>query len=282
MHKGKQLQHRTTFQQFLKAHPTLADDLSRWDIDQDDRHADINCWMKDGTKVDYQLAEWLHAEQMSDSLSRARTQQAILEELRCRYPGPPPSLKYGVCLLLRSDLRRLDRQDISQLADEFGELVGEATTARAGRREWHQGYPYRAFDNYPAVGKYLLEAHFDWLKTSGQPIFSEQWIVFEPDGGAYDPSEAYRTAVDTVLKKGSHYGVSGTPFDLILHFSRAYLHNAPFHSLETPTFEDLAKKMSEDRRTTNLRTFGSIYLLNELEPNPEVFRINPQFERCTR
>ena len=61
---------RYTFESFLVAAPEIAIRVEAWDVDMDDKHAEINCAMKGGTRLDFQLVEWLGAEQMRQSVGK--------------------------------------------------------------------------------------------------------------------------------------------------------------------------------------------------------------------
>ncbi len=277
---------RHTFELFLKAYPALAAkvDEDKWDVNEERRHGengDISCWMKDGSRVDYQLAAWLDPEQTRNSKTREEAEKAILSKLLSCFPKPLQNL-HSVFLSPQPKISSPNDRELSLLAKEFGELMDEVSAELPQDPEWQpaQGYPWRDFDKkkYKIVGKYISEAIFNFLT----PI--SQWIVFESPGGCYDPLDAFNTLIKRLEDKASHYGKVEGAFDLVLHYSDAYLYNTPYRGIQTPTFEDVARKVSkgiqEHQYAMNRNQFRYMYLLNELGPDPQAFCIYPKFNPC--
>lgn len=270
----------TTFKLFLEAYPELAALVHEWNVDGCDQHADINCSMKDGSRVDYQLAEWRDGEQTSKFVRRGRTEKEILTKLLSLYPKSPQNI-HSVLLSFHLEIPSLNDRELTQLAEEFGRLIHEVAADLLDHPEWQttQGYPCNDFKKYLAFGKYISWANFNL------PIQSDQWLTFELPGGSYDPADALKTLLRTLQDKVAHYGPVRIPLNLILHYSNAYLDNTPYHGIGTATFEDVAKKISEKPYHTqiaiNRNQFGHIFLLNELGTRPEAFCVYPEFDRCT-
>jgi len=107
------------------------------------------------------------------------------------------------------------------------------------------------------------------------------WIQFERPDFAYPPEKALCSLEAIVDQKLRHYGTVAMPFHLVIHYSAGYLHNTPYHSIEMRAFADVAKHAARvvQAKIDRVKSpFSDIYLLENVEPNPQAFRLYPRFE----
>lgn len=271
---------RHTFECFLAACPALARGIQSWHIDPEDRHADVNCVLADGSRMDFQLVEWLEAEQMRESVNRKRAEESVLTALLGRYPQPPSQLRSAV-LEPKPEIRQPTSGELAAMIEEFGSLVGMVGEELARHPDWDgpQGYLCCNLEKWATLCRYFLEVHFNhYLASPG-------WIMFSLRGGSFDPSHSLRALREAVSGKGARYGPPDAemPLDLIVHYSRASTHNTPFHTPEIQDLEDAAKWLARQmpRLVELLRSspFRRIYLLDERRPGPQAFLVFPSFRR---
>ena len=274
----KEKRNKAVFESFLRAYPSFAASLESWQADSEDTFADIVCRQINGGEIAFQLGEWLDAAQMSASVARDRLKQQILGQLRDL--SVPQNIHF-VWLVLKDDALRLDRRGAA-LKRELSELIEKIDRSWNQNPAWHsqQGYPCRDLQQYPTLEAYFYQVHFNPIPR--QPSSVGDWIQFEPDGGAYSPEKALRSLEAILDKKLGHYGVVPKPFHLLIHYSTGYLHNTPYHSIEVRTFADVAKYAARavEVRTHNVKfPFADVYLLEDVEPHPQAFRLFPRFEQ---
>jgi hypothetical protein len=269
-----------TFESFLVAFPGMARDVQKWQVDEEDRHADINCTMADGSQRDFQLVEWLEGGQMQTSVNREKAEKAILACLLECHPQPPTSL-WSASLGPAPEIRRPNAASLSSMAQEFGKLIKVVSEEWHRHPEWDgpQGYPCRNLDRWPTLRAFLREVHFNVYHPD------PHWIMFDLVGGSYDHRWALDALVTSVQKKACHYGPSDkTAVDLIVHYSRAGIRNTPFYSIEIQNFEDVAMLLAQivPNLLQSLRScpFQQIYLLDERQPDPMAFAVYPEFRHC--
>jgi hypothetical protein len=288
---------RHTFEAFLAACRSMAGTVQEWKVDQLDLHADINATITDGSRLDFQLVEWLEGGKMQQSVNLQAAAEKILKGLLETYPRPPSAV-WSVALGPVYGIRPPDTAGLSSLVREFGELVTQVSHNWLQHPEWNgpQGYLCRDLAGWPTLAAHFRDVHFNHYAPDPNYIQNTdslrgdirvaRWIMFEPVGGSSDPRQPLRALFDAVRKKLSHYGPAGeTPVDLIIHYSRAATRNTPFYSVEVQGFEDVAKRLAEEvpRLLQSLCTwpFRTIYLLDEGLPGPAAFAVYPAFSRCS-
>jgi hypothetical protein len=272
---------RDTFESFLAAWPGMARDVQRWDPDDEDRHADINCTMADGSRRDFQLVEWLEAEQMQASVNRDKAEKDILGCLLAHYADPPAPLR-SASLDPVSGIRRPGASSLASMVKEFGNLVEAVSVEWPRRSEWNgpQGYRCRDLTKWPTLHEYFREVHFNLYQPD------PHWLMFDPVGGSYNHRQALRALLDAVLKKIRHYAPpTETPLDLIVHYSRAGIRNTPFYGADIQGLEDVAKWLAEQLpgllRSLSPIPFQRVFLLDDRRPDPVAFAVYPTPERCS-
>jgi hypothetical protein len=278
----KEKKNRAVFESFLKAWPSFAASLASWQVDLEDTFVDVNCRLISGDEIAFQLGEWLDGAQMSASLSRKRLEEQILGQLR---DLNVPKNIHCVWLVPKDDTPRLNPRTATRLKAELSELIHKIDGIWNQNPVWHslQGYPCRGLRRYPTLEKYLREVHFNPIPRQSELGFGD-WIQFEPDGGAYSPEKALRSLEAILDKKLGHYGHVPQPFQLLIHYATGYLHNTPYHSIEMRTFADVAKHAARvvETRTHNVKLpFADVYLLEDVGPHPQAFRLFPRFEQVT-
>lgn len=141
MSRDKAERAQSTFKAFLDSYKTLARETLEWDIDREDRHADVNCVMADGSRLDFQLVEWLEAEQMRESLHRERAENDIVGGHLKHYLQPPPHLQSAV-LEPKPGIHSPSTGHLPRMVREFGDLIARASEEWPRHPEWDtpQGY----------------------------------------------------------------------------------------------------------------------------------------------
>jgi hypothetical protein len=277
--REKDEKNKAVFESFLRACPSFAASLASWQVDLEDTFADVVCRQINGGEIAFQLGEWLDGAQMSISVRRKLLEKEILAQLRDLLMNVPENIHY-VWLVLKEDAPRVGRCGAA-LKGELSELIAKIDESWHRNPAWHspQGYPCRDLRQYPTLEKYFWQVHFNPIPRQLSSL--GDWIQFEPDGGAYSPEIALRSLEAILDKKLGHYGVVPKPFHLLIHYSTGYLHNTPYHSIEVRTFADVAKRAARavEARTHNLNfPFADVYLLEDVEPHPQAFRLFPGFE----
>jgi hypothetical protein len=214
MTRDKAQRAQSTFKAFLASSPALARDILKWDIDQEDRRADVNCMMTDGSCLDFQLVGWLEAGQMRESLRRDSAEKDIVGRLLKHYPQPLPHLQPAV-VEPKPDARSPSADHLARIVKEFGDLIAEASEEWPRHPEWNspQGYLCRDLRKWPSLDSYLSEVHFNVYGPD------PAWIMFPLHGGAYAPARSLKVLYEAVGKKAAHYGPPNAtiPLDLIVH-----------------------------------------------------------------
>jgi hypothetical protein len=280
--QGKEEKNKAVFESFLRANPSFAASIASWDVDQEDTFADVACRQINGDAIAFQLGEWLDAAQMSASLVRKRLEEQILGYLRDLRAAKNIHL---VWLVLRDDAPRLDHNGAATLKGELSGLIERIDGSWNQNPAWHspQGYPCREdVRQYPTLEKYFCQVHFNPIPQQLSSV--GDWIQFEPDGGAYSQESALSSLEAILHQKLRHYGAVATQFHLLVHYSTGYLHNSPYHSIQVKTFADVAKHAARvvEAKTGNGKfPFADVYLLEDVEPHPQAFRLFPTFEQLS-
>jgi hypothetical protein len=272
---------KAVFRSFLRAYPSLAASLESWWVDPEDTFADVVCREINGSEIAFQLGEWLDAPQMSTYVARKRLEKQILGELRDLRQKVPKNVHF-VWLVPKDDAPRLDRPRAATLKEQLSELIEKIDGSWNHNPAWHslQGYPCRHLRQYPTLESYFWQVHFNPIPPR-RFCSGEDWIQFEPDGGSYLPEKALRSLEAILDKKSGHYGKLARPFHLLIHYSTGYLRNTPYRSIQVRTFADVAKHAAQvvEAKTHNGRfPFADVYLLEDIEPHPQAFRLFPRFE----
>jgi hypothetical protein len=187
-----------------------------------------------------------------------------------------------VSLEPRQKAPRWDALDGEGFRGEVIRLVAETDARWETERSWSVRYSFRNrdFREYPTLGKYLESVLFRWAEVNGvreKPLPDDLWIDTVPWGGAYDPATSL-DAMEVVLNaKLSMYGGLRKSSRLIVHYSRAWIYNSPFRSLDLDTFRDVALRVAQALAGRELK-FEKVYLLNAVDaPKPEAFEVYPGF-----
>ncbi len=270
---------KAVFEAFLTAHPTFAARVLEVKQEREDSHADIRTKLDDGTWVAWQLAEWLEESQMKESKKAERLETSILEAIGEQ--GPNSTKHIYLCRLsLKERVSRFDKCDATRLRREVRRMIRDVDS---GWRQSPQGHYCTAFNEYPALGKYLDRVHFEprvvpwerWKWPADLP-----WILFEGRGGSYDGQVLITALEQRIQQKAKHYGAFGhEDVRLIVFYNQAILYNTPFDDLEICTFEDVAAIAKEISSRIQV-PFTKAYLLSALYPNPEAFEVYPTARRC--
>lgn len=282
---------RAVFNTFLTACPTFAARVLAVEQGRVDSHVDVMTKLKDGTRMAWQLAEWIEQKQIEAAKERERLKAKILEAIGEQGPNTTKHIRHCTLSLRQPDkdrkeeLPRFDRRDAARLKTEIDRLISDVDSRWERNLSWQspQGYSCTAFHEYSTLGKYLDIVHFEprvvryarreW--PHGQP-----WIHFGAPGGPYDSTVAIDALKRRIRKKAEHYGTFGSEdVRLIVFYNQAVLHNTPFWDLTLRSFEHVASIAKEIIARIPV-PFTKVYLLKALYPAPEAFEVYPTLRRC--
>lgn len=269
---------RAVFKDFLSAHPTFASRVQDIAPREEDSHVDVSTRLVDGTRVDWQLEEWLDENQMKAAKHTERLEADILNAIGEQGPNKTRHIRH-CALSFNEDVGRFDTKDGPMFRAECFRVIGDVDSSWQRNPSWHsqQGYRCTAFEAYPTLGKYLAGIHFD---PHNEWPSSQPWIHFEAWGGPCDPRVAIAALKQAIKKKAAHYGRFGNEdVRLIVFYHQAILYNTPFDGRQVDTFEDLAS-IAKETLSRIAVPFKKVYLLNALGPVPEAFEVYPTVRRC--
>lgn len=273
---------RLIFDAFLSAYPSFA--ATCIGIQQpDDDFPDVIVTRGDGSKIDFELGQWLHPAQMAQAKRRERLARAIEDAIGEQRENS--SSHFGLVLLFpKRDLSRFNQADVRPFHHDIWTLIEEIDRRWPTERFWQspQGCHVDEFEAYPALGKYVSKVIFDPLILAGslrdEPSMEIPWINVAPPVESYSPHPAL-DALNTVIQdKIRAYGGLHNPVRLLVYYGLAVAYNTPWYGVNFRKFQDVA--MAASQNVTGQSGFEKIYLLKALEPGLEVYEIFPAFERC--
>ena len=268
---------RVVFDAFLRAHSTLGENVA--DIQQPDNDPpDIIAVMKDGTRVNFELVEWLHGEQMAEARRHEDLATAIMGAIGPQNAPRSPHVQSAM-LSPRPAAPRFARVDSAAFGIAIWELMRETDERWLEQPLWHspQGRICGDFSARPILAKYLASVHFHPRHRRARPD-GVDWIVMEQWGGAFDPAVARNALVDAIRRKVDHYGPFSEPIRLLVYYGQATLYNTPYRGADLREFHEVAEFAAQAVRSQN--RFERIYLLNALEPGLQALEIFPDLAEC--
>jgi hypothetical protein len=273
---------RTIFDAFLTAHPAFATTIASF-RQPDAEFPDMTVTLKDGSEIDFELAEWLHGEQMCQAKRRERLVESIENTIGDQSAKASAHLR-AVMMVPRNDLPRFDPKDAPLLGSEMWALIGDTDQRWPSERHWHspQGRHVREFDAYPTLNKYLSRIVFEPLVVAGRQRERRpkglSWIFAKLPVRSYSPDTALDALGSILLSKIDHYGGLSRPVRLLVYYGKAIAYNTPWHGLDFREFRDVAEAAASI--VGGQSRFENIYLLSALQPGLEAFEIFPQLVKC--
>ncbi|MGE3154485.1 MAG: hypothetical protein AB7G48_17850 [Nitrospiraceae bacterium] len=275
---------REAFEAFLRAYPSLASDIAgHWNV-QDEAGAfpDVLATLKDGSKIGFELGEWLVEDEIAQGKRQEQLDSSIRETIGQQSDNKTKHI-HSVLLAPKKECTRCDGHDRQSFREELLKLIEETDS------HWPTERHDKDFSGLPTLGKYLGKVRFisrvkgmvtRQPKGPGMP-----WINVKSRGGSYS-GESARAALQTIiLKKAGHYGnIVRQPVSLLIHYGAdALTYNAPFMDEITSRFQDVAKLASGIVGACSRRRqlpFDKVYLGNTLPFEQEAYEIFPELWRC--
>lgn len=277
--EGKQaIEERAIFNAFLTTYPTFASTIAN--IDQPAAEfPDVVVDLKNGDQIDFELAEWLHPDQIQLMKRRERLAEAMRDAIGNQ--GQNHSKYFDLVLLFpRGDYPRLALRDIAHFRADIWALVGETERRWPSERFWHTstGCHVRDFTAYPTLGRYVYQVIFHPLAAGDERIHDVPWIDVSAPGGSYS-SDTAMGALEAILnaKIGAYGGLRQQPI-LLVYYGAAAVYNTPWYGFKFRKFYDVAAAAAP--MVAKQSTFAKIYLLKALEPELEAYEIFPAFTKC--
>lgn len=271
---------KVIFDAFLTAYPSFAASVfDHFTPDADFPDRIVKC--KDGSQIDFELAQWIHPEQMAQGKRREQLAEAI--EAVIGIQGINSSQHFDHVLIFpREPSPRFASIDASRFREDIWALVKETEQRWPDERYWHSpsGRHISDFQVCPVIGKYVRQVVFYprdksgiWGKNQGVP-----WINVSSPCSSYSPDTAF-DALNAVLQaKLTAYGGLNRPPRLLVYYSAAVAYNTPWYGINYRNFSDVAKKAAQ--MVASQQGFEKIYLLKALESVLEAFEVFPTFTKC--
>jgi hypothetical protein len=306
------------FAHFLEAYPTFAAEVDSYKPGAEEP-ADITVRLKSGRRIDFQLGEWLHKQQIEE----AKRKKTLRDKLRAVLACPdfrdfrPRNFKH-VYIYVKKD-SDFAQKDAESFRKEFRCIVSQVD--RSCNPSWYPGgYPLSSFQGYPTINKYCerilflpRNSHIETVisdaldraqkdpeicrlleqmdqervrgEATGSPAVDSDrsdpsWIDFPLEGGAYSSESALKALKEILANKTKRYAQQATDLRLIIHYNDAALYNDPYQDQKHQTFADMACRASRMLAKKKVAAFTSIYLLRALRPNPEAFEVWPTLCKC--
>lgn len=285
---------RSVFEAFLIAHPTLAAQIYNWRVqEQEGAFPDVIATLhNNGSKIGFELGEWLHEEQTKQCKKEDQFASSILDAIGRPQPENQTQHIDGLLLTPKNDQICGGDQTQKKIREELFKLIEEKDRQWSNEQHWQspQGYYCREFDGFPTLGKYLAQVWFVPLSAGGTKKKLRPpeipWIDIEGRGGSYSAEFAREALRKIIRKKLKKYGGSfGHPVNLLIHYGTdGFIYNTPFIDSTTSSFEraaNLASTGGKDSDTERRLPFEKVYLCNTIQSELEAYEIFPQFLRCT-
>ena len=103
------VEERIIFEAFLTTHPAFAATIASF-CQPDAQFPDVTVTLKDGSEIDFELAEWLHGEQMTQAKRRERLAESIENAVGDQDERTSAHVR-AVMMIPRDDLPRFDLKD---------------------------------------------------------------------------------------------------------------------------------------------------------------------------
>jgi hypothetical protein len=311
----QQIRELEIFKHFLEAYPTFAAEVDSYKPGAEEP-ADITVRLKSGRRIDFQLGEWLDAQQMAE----AKRKEKLRDRLRAvlASPGFRPRNFEHVYIYVKKD-SHFAPEDAESFRNEFRCIVSQVD--RSCNPRWCPGgYPLTSFQGYPTINQYCERILFLPPNSQRERVISNaldraqedpeicrlleqmaqgrvrgeatglpagdsdrsdpSWIDFPLEGGAYSSKSALKALKKILDKKTGKYASQAADLRLIIHYNDAVLYNEPYQYQEHETFAHMACAASRMLAKTKVAPFKSIYLLCAVRPNPEAFEVWPTLGKC--
>jgi len=272
-HPAHAEQERAAFKAFLDASPTFAAEVVTWEQPTAE-FPDVAVKLREGRKIDFELAEWLHGEQMARAVRRSRLVEAIGEAVSEYCSGRDS--EYVVILFPRDEFPGFEAADAVRFRTEIDSLIEDTQRRWSNQRlaRVPTGRLIKDLVGYPTLKKYVARVH---IRQERRPAMIP-WIVTSSDVRSYSPQIA-REALALILRsKLKRYGGLASSTRLLVYYGRAIAYNTPYYGVEVRSFRQVAELAAEI--VSRQASFEKIYLLNAIEPGLEAFEIFPNVTTC--
>jgi len=275
------IEERIIFDAFLNTYRTFASTVAK--INQPAAEfPDVVVDLKSGDQIDFEIAEWLHHDQMQQMIRRERLTEAMLEAIGEQ--GPNRSQYFDLVLLFpQPDFPRFEQRDTARFRADIWALIEDTERRWPHERFWRTptGRHENDFSASPTIGKYVSHVNFYPMKIDGvreEQIDCMPWINVSSPGGSYS-SDTALSALESILEaKIRAYGrIRRRPW-LLVYYGAAAAYNTPWYGFKYRTFCDVAAAAA--RVVASQSTFENIFLLKALEPELEAYEIFPVFSKC--
>jgi len=272
---------RVIFRIFLEANAMLATDVVRFEKIPDE-FPDIAAYLRDGTRLTFELREWLDIQQMMQMKGVERLEGKVLAAVGEQGRNQLRHIQF-VSLQLSDKILAFEEGDAAAFRREHFELIHETDRRFPEERGWHaRAYHSEGeFRRYQTLKKYLRQVLFSHV-IDGRGLHRKRfpagrWITMRPWGGSYDPKDALAALRESLTAKLSKYSPSAANgVRLIVYYDKAFMYNTPFWGPETNKFGDVAAMAARSLAGVSV-PFARVYLLNALQPGAEAFEIFPDF-----
>ncbi len=275
---------KAIFDAFLTAYPSFASTVA-YHSPPDDRFPDRIVKLRDGSKIEFELAEWIHEGQTAHSKQREQLAETIIHAIGEQRENRSQYF-CNVLIFPKQYFPRWSRADEKAMHEEVWALVEDTERRWPTECFWHSPtgrHVGRAgdFDLYPTIGKYIAQVNFYPLAVAGrqkEKIPDVPWIDVSAPGGSYSS----KTAIDALKKilhdKISGYGGLDRPLRLLVYYGTAVRYNTPIYDIKFRQFSDVAEEAT--RIVAGQSSFEKIFLFKALLPNLEAFEIYPTSMKC--
>jgi len=238
---------------------------------------DYICTDSYGTRIGFELAEWLHQEQMAASIAREWQEESFTEVIKSEEVDPPQNI--GLILLETREGLKLKAEDAATFRKELYECIEELDRLWPQNPEWNepQGHMHTDFSKYPCVAAHVQELGLRSQKRY-PTILGIQWVCYRVRGGAYMPRDAVDALVNVIKKKTTMYsGLHGqaglNELYLVVYYDRALIYNTPYFA---PGFDFVdITKLAAAEVSKNPGPFQKVFLFNTLPQDREVIQLWP-------
>ncbi len=264
------------FGEFLKAAPSMAQDVSSWSKSADELY-DIISRSANGATVKWQITEWLDSEQTRSSKERQRLKHAIGDAVR--------GLEMPDATICRLFLREPPSHFKPKHTKPFcAELFG---LSRGVAAEWtkpppRQRYTWERQDEcvalpsdiaaWPVLAHYLRKITF---RRSEDPCVSGRAVSVVGFSGSCSEEDAVAQLMSRIEKKMRAYDwPTREDVRLLVFYDEAWTHNSPAYAPLVVNAEIAARNLCGVAVP-----FKGIYLI--FGRSGEAYQIHPDLKRCT-
>lgn len=273
---------KAIFDVFLRVCPGFASAVVDHFAPEEDRFPDRIVDLKNGTRLAFELTQWLHTEQTAKSKELQRLTEVIEEAIGAQSIYSPQHIRF-VMLGPKIDFPRMKNTEMDSFRDDVWTLIKKVDQRWPAERFWVRGHGISDLRAYPTLNRYIARVYFEPLTVPDRldAMFptGQSWIFMEAPGGPYSPDTAlsslWRVLEQKIERK---YGGPLGPIRLLVYYNEAIMHNTYWHGIKFRNFSDVAREAAQ--RVAKQTRYENIYLLKALEPTLEAYEIFPALAKC--